>query len=128
MDNDNPHTATQAGATDAAPKVKWDDSKMTTTYANVVNAASTREEVSVFFGTNETWDFGARKEFDIGLTNRIVLNPYTAKRLSILLNRILAEYERRFTPLTIDGLCSAGGHRQHATASPESRILAEAAK
>ena len=31
------------------PSVKWDDTKMQTTYANVVNVSSTREEVSVFF-------------------------------------------------------------------------------
>ena len=32
----------------AAPVVNWDDSQMRTTYANVVNAASTREEERCF--------------------------------------------------------------------------------
>ena len=36
-----------------APTVDWDDSNMSTSYANVVNASSTREEVTQFFGTNK---------------------------------------------------------------------------
>src|SRR4051794_31307140 len=101
---ENPPLASKAGSPDAAPKIRWDDSKMQTWYANVVNAASTREEVSVFFGTNQTRHFDAKTEFTIELTNRIVLNPYAAKRLSILLDRILNEYEKRFGPLPIEGM------------------------
>ena len=36
-------------------KVRWDDSKMTSTYANVCNVSSTREEVTLLFGTNQSW-------------------------------------------------------------------------
>jgi len=96
-----------AETAEAAPKVKWGDSKMQTTYANVVNATLTREEISVFFGTNHTWNLGASREFDIELTDRIVLNPYTAKRLSFLLGRILHEYERRFGTLSLDGFVAS---------------------
>lgn len=84
------------------PTVKWDDSKMQTTYANVVNVSSTREEVSVFFGTNQTWNIKADKEFDVELTDRMVLNPYAAKRLTILLSTVLKEYENRFGSLNIE--------------------------
>jgi hypothetical protein len=95
------------GAKDSAPdnvvpKIKWDHSKMHTSYANVVNATSTREEVSVFFGSNQTWNFDEQKEFAIELSNRIVLNPYAAKRLSVLLSRILTEYEKRFGELSLE--------------------------
>ncbi len=89
-------------ATQTTPQIRWDDSKMQTTYANVVNAASTREEVSVVFGTNQTWNVRDQKEFTIELTHRIVLNPYAAKRLSVLLGRIVSEYEKRFGTLPID--------------------------
>ena len=89
-------------ARSSTPTVNWDDSKMQTTYANVVNAASTREEVSVVFGTNQTWNVRDQKEFTIELTHRIVLNPYAAKRLSVLLSRIVGEYEKRFGTLPID--------------------------
>lgn len=76
-------------------KVNWDASNMSTSYANVVNANSTREEVSVFFGTNQSWNSTDTKELTVELDNRIVLNPYAAKRLSILLSRVVADYESK---------------------------------
>ena len=81
--------------------VKWDDSKMQTTYANVINVSSTREEVSLFFGTNQTWNMQEDMEIEVKLSDRIVANPYAAKRLSILLARVMEEYEDRFGPLGI---------------------------
>jgi len=96
---------TVQGASDKseAPKigVKWDDSKMQTTYANVVNVNTTREEVSIFFGTNQTWNMPEDKEFDVVLTDRMMLNPYAAKRLSVLLGAVLGQYESRFGVLDI---------------------------
>lgn len=80
------------------PKVNWDDSQMTTSYANVVNAASTREEVILLFGTNQSWK-GVEKEVDVHLSNRIILNPYAAKRLALLLGGVVAQHEKRFGPL-----------------------------
>ena len=91
----------------AAPVVNWDDSTMRTTYANVVNAASTREEVTLFFGTNQTWNPGANKEFDVKLEDRIVLNPHAAKRLFVLLGAVLAQYEKRFGEIRLEGLQAA---------------------
>jgi hypothetical protein len=84
------------------PTVNWDDSSMKTSYANVVNAASTREEVTLFFGTNLTWNPGEAKEFHVRLSDRIVLNPYAAKRLWILMSAVLKEYESRFGVLNMD--------------------------
>lgn len=85
----------------AAPTVNWDDSSMQTSYANVVNAASTREEVTLFFGTNQTWNPVGKTEFDVKLTDRIVLSPFAAKRLWTLMGAILGEYERRFGSLDL---------------------------
>src|SRR5215470_15450509 len=84
------------------PTVNWDDSSMKTSYANVVNASSTREEVTLFFGTNLTWNPGEAREFKVRLSDRIVLNPYAAKRLWILVGAILKEYESRFGALNMD--------------------------
>lgn len=78
-----------------APKLIWDDSKMRSTYANVCNVSSTMEEVTLLFGTNSTWHTG-QKEVSIQLTDRIILNPHSAKRLSVLLNKVVEEYESRF--------------------------------
>jgi len=84
------------------PTVHWDDSSMKTSYANVVNAASTREEVTLFFGTNLTWNPNEAKEFNVRLSDRVVLSPFAAKRLWILLGAVLKEYETRFGPLAVD--------------------------
>lgn len=83
----------------SVPKVTWDDSQMSTSYANVVNAASTREEVAIFFGTNQTWNLTKDQEVTVQLTNRIILNPFAAKRLMALLGSILKEYESRYGAL-----------------------------
>ena len=91
----------------AAPTVDWDDSEMRSTYANVVNASSTREEVTIFFGTNDTWKPTAERKFHVSLTDRIVLNPYAAKRLWVLLGAILGEYESRFGALPMEGVKAA---------------------
>jgi len=86
--------------TGAAPKVKWDDANMKTSYANVVNASSTREEVTLLFGTNQTWHAG-QKEFNVLLSDRIILSPFAAKRLTLLLGAVVGEYEKRFGALNI---------------------------
>lgn len=82
-------------------RVEWDDSKMDTTYANVANAASTREEVALLFGTNTTWKISGDKPVKIELTNRIILSPFAAKRLNQLLSNVLDEYESRFGKLDV---------------------------
>ena len=84
-----------------ASRVEWDDSKMNTTYANVANAASTREEVALLFGTNKTWKITGDKPVKIELNNRIILSPYAAKRFVMLLGSVLDEYESRFGKLEL---------------------------
>ena len=86
----------------AAPIVDWDDSQMDSSYANVVNASSTREEVNLFFGTNLTWKASQDKKFHVKLNNRIALSPFAAKRLWILLGAVLKAYEAKFGPLDLE--------------------------
>lgn len=100
----------------AAPVVNWNDSEMQTHYANVVNAASTREEVTLFFGANETWNPGKSKEFDVKLLERIILNPHAAKRLFVLLGAVLAQYEKRFGTLEVEALTAAAASVRDAAA------------
>lgn len=95
------------------PTVKWDDSNMNTSYANVVNAASTREEVTLFFGTNQTWNPVGTKEFSVNLSDRIVLSPFAAKRLWTLMGAVLQEYEKRFGSLDLGAAGSGGGTGQN---------------
>lgn len=83
------------------PSVVWDDSKMNSSYANVCNIASTREEVTLLFGTNQTWHTG-QKEVKVVLSDRIIISPYAAKRMLGLLQNVITEYESRFGDLSSD--------------------------
>jgi hypothetical protein len=71
---------------------------MKSSYANVCNVASTREEVVLLFGVNQAWQAG-QAEIPIQLTDRIIMSPFVAKRLAGLLDNVLKEYESRFGPL-----------------------------
>jgi hypothetical protein len=81
-------------------KIVWDDSNMRSVYANVSNVAGGREEIVLLFGMNQSWHAG-QKEVKVQLTDRIVLSPFAAKRLSILLNNVLQDYEKRYGALDI---------------------------
>ena len=82
------------------PKVIWEDSKMRSTYANVCNVSSTREEVVVLFGTNQAWQ-GSESEVTVELSDRIIMSPFAAKRLSMLLQNVIGQYESRFGTLEV---------------------------
>ncbi|GAA0788840.1 DUF3467 domain-containing protein [Marinobacterium sediminicola] len=77
------------------PKIKWNDTNMQSTYANVCNVMGTREEIMVLFGSNKSWQ-GGQEEVEVMLSQRILLTPYAAKRLQIMLDMGLKEYEKRF--------------------------------
>ena len=91
-------SASQSGT---QPRIKWDDSNMRSSYANVCNVASTREEVVLLFGINQSWN-AAQREVTVQLTDRVIVSPYAAKRLMALLGNIVREYETRFGPLDIE--------------------------
>ena len=91
------------------PKVKWNDANMTTSYANVCNALSTREEVTLLFGTRQSFQAG-KNELEVKLSDRIILNPFAAKRLLALLNHVLQEYESRYGKLEIQELENVKKH------------------
>ncbi len=87
-------------------RIKWDDSNMRSSYANVCNVTSTREEVVMLFGMNQAWNRG-QKEVTIQLSDRIVISPYAAKRLAMLLDGVVKEYENRFGALNIEATAQA---------------------
>jgi len=94
-------TAAKGQAQAVAPKLKWDTSNMSSVYANVCNVNSTQEEMVFLFGVNEAWD-AEMGELKIQLTNRVVMSPYAAKRLSLILNNVVEGYESRFGELKIE--------------------------
>jgi hypothetical protein len=97
----DPERKVKVASKAAAEAIRWDDSQMASSYANVVNATSSREEVTLFFGTNRTWSAAEIDNVVVSLSNRIILNPHAAKRLLTLLAAVLAEYERRYGAINI---------------------------
>jgi len=103
-----PRKGSVKGTTAADPnrlRVKWDDANMRSAYANVCNAVSTREEVVLLFGLNQSWHAG-QKDVTVQLTDRIILSPHAAKRLQVLLTQLIKQHEDRFGPL--DAAARAG--------------------
>jgi hypothetical protein len=82
--------------------VQWIDKNMATHFANVVNVQSTREQVDLFFGTNQTWNVAGSNQVAVDLSNRIILTPFAAKRLLTVLGGVLREYETRHGALDIE--------------------------
>jgi spore germination protein YaaH len=87
---------TKPQAPAAAPaQVKWNVEQLKSSYVNFANANSTREEVVMNFGINNSWD-RTQSEVEVELAHRLVMSPFAAKRLSELLVKLMAEYESRY--------------------------------
>ena len=82
------------------PTIRWDASTIKNSYANVCNVSSTQEEVVLNFGLNQAWERESR-DVQVHLTNRIILSPFAAKRLSILLPAVMQQYEARYGPINL---------------------------
>jgi hypothetical protein len=88
-------TANDRAQAQSVPTVRWDDSQITNSYANVCNVSSSHEEVVLVFGINKAWERNA-DEVQVKLTDRVILSPFAAKRLTMLLNNVIQQYEARF--------------------------------
>ena len=93
-------TESPAAVAGTQVKIRWDDSNMRSVYANVCNVAGTREEIVILFGMNQAWR-SDQKELTVQLADRIVLSPYAAKRLAVLLDNVIRDYEAKFGQLEI---------------------------
>jgi hypothetical protein len=82
-------------------KIRWDVAKMQTSYANVCNVSSTHEEFTLLFGINKTWN-AEQRELTVDISDRIILNPYAAKRLALLLQNIVLQHEDRFGEIKLE--------------------------
>ncbi len=79
---------------DRQVRVRFDDQKMVSNYANVANVGMSKDEVTLLFGTNQTWG-AIGDEIVIALSSRIIMTPSVAKNLVETLQRVLQEYETR---------------------------------
>jgi hypothetical protein len=92
--------AAAAKTTPTGPVVKFDDAGITNAYANVCNVSSSREEVVLVFGMNNAWEREAT-EVRVKLNSRVILSPFAAKRLALLLNSVVQQYEARFGTMDV---------------------------
>lgn len=82
------------------PQLKIDDAHAVATYANFCRVTGTPEELIVDFGLNPQ-PIGVPAE-PISVSQRIVLNFYTAKRLYHALGMTLQRHEKAFGTLEVD--------------------------
>lgn len=77
-------------------QLRIDESKMTSTYANIIRTSTTSEEVVLDFGMNlpvQGQDGQMMMNFSVG--SRVVMNWLAAKRLAINLGQVIRQYEER---------------------------------
>jgi hypothetical protein len=78
-------------------KISWDDSDISSQYANIATATATREEFFLLFGTHQNWRGDERdKLVSVKLSNRMVLSPFAAKRFMLILQHSIKAYENKF--------------------------------
>lgn len=79
--------------------------KMNTVYANAFQTHSTPEELLLSFGINQTLpsqEEGVAADMILQFTDRIIMNHYTAKRLTLSLLQSVREHEERFGVIELD--------------------------
>ena len=84
----------------AMPQLRVDDAQAASLYANFCRVTGTPEELIVDFGLNAQ-PFGVPTE-PIKVSQRIVTNYYTAKRLLYALQMSIQRHEAAFGVLEID--------------------------
>lgn len=94
----SPEATPTRAATVPPHQVKFDTQNLKSSYCNVCNGSSTREEVVVNFGVNDSWDLG-EQQLKVKLEHRVVMAPHAAKRLRDMLVRLIDEHESRYGAL-----------------------------
>lgn len=82
------------------PEVVWNDANMKSLYVNATNVVAGREEVMVLLGVNRAWKMNQEK-VDVDIAERVVMTPFTAKRLAIMLGATLKAYEAKYGKIEI---------------------------
>jgi len=95
-----PEAATPAAQAPQRMQVEIDDSKVMALYANFCRVTGTPEELIIDFGLNPQ-PFGVPTH-PIPVTQRIITNFYTAKRMLHALNLTIQRHEAAFGVLETD--------------------------
>ena len=78
----------------------WNDSNMKSLYVNATNVLGGREELMILLGLNQAWN-NKQEKVQVDIAERVVMTPYTAKRLAIMLAATLKAYEAKFGQIDI---------------------------
>ena len=87
-------------------RVNVDERSLQTAYSNAFRSNGSAEEVILDFGLNVANPAPAGPEappqVNFHVTNRIILNYYSAKRLAIALSQLVRRHEDQFGELELD--------------------------
>lgn len=83
--------------------INWDDADMNSIYANIGTATANREEFFLLFGTHQHWrgTVQEKNSLDVKLSQRMVMSPYAAKRLAVILTQSIKAYEDQFGKIEV---------------------------
>ena len=88
-------------------RLRVDQRDMTTCYSNSFRPIASTEELLLDFGINQSLpvedsngETGAEIVFEVD--SRIVMNYFTAKRLALSLNQVVAQYEKQFGEIMLN--------------------------
>jgi hypothetical protein len=86
---------TQEKTNNGLVKIIWDDSNIRSFYPDIAQVKASRDEVMLLFGDAKERNLD-QNEIRAKLSERIVVNPCAAKRLSIALGDRIREYEAAY--------------------------------
>jgi hypothetical protein len=76
-------------------KIVWDESNVNSLYANVAQVKAVQEDFMLLFGMTPQRQL-EQHERRAQLATRVILSPFTAKRLLVMLNNVIREYETAY--------------------------------
>lgn len=99
MTGDKGSASAKTGGRQQTLKFRTDNVK--SSYCNMANVTSTREEVVLNFGVNQNWDQpgDGPGPLEVDIEHRVILSPFAAKRLSDALAQLVRDYEQRYGAL-----------------------------
>ena len=86
-------------------RLRIDEREMRTSYTNAFRTNGTAEEVMLDFGLNlmaPPAQQDGQPEIMFRISDRVILNYYTAKRLAISLSQLIRRHEQHFGELELD--------------------------
>jgi Protein of unknown function (DUF3467) len=89
-------------------RLRINQSNMITNYANSFRPVTSADEVLIDFGINQTIAInepeknGPKAEIIFDVSDRVIMNYSTAKRLTIAMNQVISNYEKEFGEIKLN--------------------------